>query len=576
MILLTIALAFGGPADLAGEALAFELGLDGVRGAAAEVGPAWVSACRAGYKPACALDTRVPMADGGRDPARVLEALAGPCGPKDAVACLADGVGRAWFAEPADVGGALAALDAGCKAKLERACVEAARVRLPGAGGDALTASCGRGFAPACALAGDMHREAGPDQLGAAEAAYQKGCDGGSAVACTGLAEVRVERGDFAGAVGLLERSCGAGHAWGCAVLGDLWDQGAAGPRDAAKALALFDQACGRGLGFGCNAAGTLLDVGADGVTIDEAGASARYVRACAVGMPDGCYNLGLQIEGGEAAPRPLVEGALGGGALDWFRLGCEGGLVASCAASARHEPDPTLARQLRERACADGAALACEDLAVAALAADPKAAAAGPWLSAACEAGRPTACVRLAALRDEAGDAAGARAALTPACAAGDPDGCAALGRMRDQGQGGDADLVGAVAAWRVACLGGRADACNDLGANLAEGRGADRDPVAAAAAFERACAAGVVPACGNLGVLRVVGDGAPADPVGGVALLDQACAGGHAPSCVRLGVVLAKGLEEPPLAKDKKRAKASFARACTLGDASACGRKR
>ena len=563
-------LAFAGPADVAGEALAFELGLDGVRGTAAEVAPAWASACGAGYKRACGVEAAVPWVQGARDPARVLEALGGACGPKDLVACLADGVGRAWFAEPADPSGALVALDAACKARLERACVEASRIRLDEGGGvDALAASCGRGFAPACALLGDVYHERGG---GDADAAYRKGCDGGAVVACTGLAEGSPPEV----AVGLLERSCGAGHAWGCAVLGDLWDRGVAGPRDAPKAASLFEQACARGLGFACNAAGTLYDVGADGVPIDEAKGADRYAAACRLGAADGCYNLGLQIEASEAPARPIMAGALGGGALDWFRLGCEGGLVASCAASARHEPDRTLAQALREDACAKGAGLACEDLAVATLASDAKDARIPGWLTLACGSGRSSACVRLAVVQVAAGDAAGARDALGKACASDDPDGCAALGRMRDLGEGGAEDLPGAVAAWRSACVGARVDACNDLGANLAQGRGATRDPVAAAAAFDRGCAAGVAAACGNLGVLRLVGDGAPADPAGGLALLDRACTSGHAPSCVRIGVVLAKGSKAPAITKDKERARAAFAQACALGDASACGRTR
>lgn len=567
-MILWVGLALAGPADLAGEALALELGLDGLAPTQAEVIPAWAAACKAGYKPACTLEAKVPWAE--RAPARVLEALGASCGPKDPVACLADGLGRGWFAEPPDHDGALVALDAACRAKLERGCVEAARIRLgDGADATALEASCGRGFAPACALAGDARRDAAAPAADV-EALYRKACDGGAVAGCTGLAEGVA---DAAVARGLLERACGAGHAWGCAVLGDLYDQGRLGARDVPKALALYEQACERGLGFGCNAAGALLDLG-DGVPLDDAAAADHYARACALDGTDGCYNLGLQIEAGESPPRPL--GASGGGALDWFRLGCEGGMAVSCAAAARYEPDPTIARQLRDGACASGAAMACEDLAVAALAADPKAADAPAWLATACQGGRPTACVRLASVQIEGGDAAGARASLEVACAANDADGCAALGLMRDQGDGGPADLPGAVAAWRMACDGGRIDACNDLGANLADGRGVDRAPVEAAALFGKACDAKIAAACGNLGVVLLTGDGVPADPTAALARLDEACTGGHAPSCVRIGVVLAKGSKAPVIKKDKKRAVAAFEAACRLGDGTACGRKR
>jgi hypothetical protein len=175
-----------------------------------------------------------------------------------------------------------------------------------------------------------------------------------------------------------------------------------------------------------------------------------------------------------------------------------------------------------------------------------------------------------------EAADPGAAGGFLLAACEKGRPDACLDLARLRAYGLGGPIDAEASAAAARAACDGGLDLGCGVVAENNFSAFGQRRDTGLAhllarrsEAAAKKACAAGDGLACALLGELTDGGlltGGAPAVH----ALRDQArrlleprCERDDAVACLWLGDV------EP---QASARATAALRRSCELGASSAC----
>ncbi|MGE3768834.1 MAG: tetratricopeptide repeat protein [Kofleriaceae bacterium] len=204
---------------------------------------------------------------------------------------------------------------------------------------------------------------------------------------------------------------------------------------------------------------------------------------------------------------------------------------------------------------------------------------------------------------RVEPPDEAGSHAAFVKACEAGLADGCAQAGTDLITGIGVAEDVVKGRGMLERACAAGSGLSCYNLGVSARDGTfGATKSPTAAYALFEKGCAAGSGPACTEQAIALLDGSGVKRDAKRAAVLAEQACATStaqcylraellqkekrhaearslydkacgarSAAACHNLGVMLDKGLGG---AKDPARAKASFARACSLGIADDCDR--
>jgi TPR repeat protein len=178
--------------------------------------------------------------------------------------------------------------------------------------------------------------------------------------------------------------------------------------------------------------------------------------------------------------------------------------------------------------------------------------------------------------LAHDAGNSAlpDALASLPSKCDAGDEESCRKLADAYREGIGVPQDAARARMLLERACERGqgRSLACTDLAGYYQEGVGVARDQVKAREIFERACDGQEFRACGLLGVIYTEGLGVPFAPPFqriGVDYFERACKGGHADSCWFLGSILRAGRG---VRRDEARARASFQRACELGDSKGC----
>jgi TPR repeat protein len=149
-----------------------------------------------------------------------------------------------------------------------------------------------------------------------------------------------------------------------CNALGARFAEGAqGGPKDAALASLLFQRACDLGSPAGCNNLG-LAYKRAQGVPEDHALAMTSFERACSGGLSEGCSNQGVLYEHGLGvsvnlgdAQRLYQQACRRGSALGCSNLGAlyaQGrGVVANDQAAAR----------LFGEACSAGSAIGCSNL---------------------------------------------------------------------------------------------------------------------------------------------------------------------------------------------------------------------
>jgi TPR repeat protein len=470
--------------------------------------------------------------------------------------------------------------------------------------GERCEEACDGGDAWSCGRLGARHErgEGVPRDEARAAALYQKACDAADPYACAGLGRLyRLGRGglprDPRRARALFDKACAVEHppstmeappggrgsapeppvapqeaerqrslrgpgasgasapdrqldaARGCAMLGEIYRDGAGVPRDEALALALFQAACARGDPTACKDLGGMHQYGRGGLPRDDVAAAARYREACDGGDVLGCNDLGVLVGAGRGG-LPRDERL----AADLYERACEGGEMLGCDNLAwmiergrgGAPADPARAAELYEKACSRGDARGCGNLAVmiergsGGYGADPVRAAA--LYQEACAAGDAHACDNLGAMTERgvgglSRDDARAAALYRSACDAGDSDGCNDLGRLVEAGRGGvGPDDVRASALYDRACEGGALRACVNLGVLLAAGRGGPRDERRAVDLWQRACEGGVAGGCADLGWAYFLGHGVLRDRAHGLELLRRGCGGGSAWGCDRL----------------------------------------
>jgi TPR repeat protein len=153
-------------------------------------------------------------------------------------------------------------------------------------------------------------------------------------------------------------------------------------------------------------------------------------------------------------------------------------------------------------------------------------------------------------------------RAPFEEACDSGDSAACLSLGEMLVKGLGGPMNKKRADKLLARACDAGDASACA-YGGDVAYAR----DDEASRRMLLEACRLGHRESCVDAAWMLWHGEGGGADEPETDALLQRACENGAPDGCFFLGL--------RSEARGDKGATALFAKACSLGDAVACGRR-
>jgi hypothetical protein len=197
---------------------------------------------------------------------------------------------------------------------------------------------------------------------------YRRGCDMGSAYACTGLGLLTVStalgRPDTAKAAALYQQACNLKQAPGCANYARVLIRGWTGRRpDSAEGRRLLEGACSDDFPAGCRwlAETHLRGVGA---RPDTAAALTLYQRACDQRDWVSCVDLGLAWDNGRGVRRDEHK------AFALYSRACDGGNTYGCnnlAVLLRGGPldvqDVARANQLFEKMCAQENYLSCANL---------------------------------------------------------------------------------------------------------------------------------------------------------------------------------------------------------------------
>ncbi|MCC6216456.1 MAG: cation:proton antiporter [Polyangiaceae bacterium] len=240
-----------------------------------------------------------------------------------------------------------------------------------------------------------------------------------------------------------------------------------------------------------------------------KAEAASAYQRACDLGSPRGCNDLGVMLLDGDGVPRDPAR------AVVLFRNACELGLPMACA-NLGHALEHGLggavdvagAAQIYERACRAEAPFACNalgNLLWSGNGAQRDVARATALFERSCEAGSPAACANLAVApgNDEAPPDVAPRVAglHRRACDADVALGCAGMGRLHRVGTGVQRNPALGLSLYAKACRLDPVLGCYLYGLVLLHGNGVTPDPAAARAALSTACYRGYGEACAALG---------------------------------------------------------------------------
>jgi len=345
--------------------------------------------------------------------------------------------------------------------------------------------------------------------------------------------------------------------------------------------------------------------------------------KACQSGNADACFREGwlLWSRRGEG---PKVERA-----LEIFTAACKAGSAQACAYEAQQlmdTPDRAAASlAAADRSCELGNGGGCATLAFLYATGkfvkkDDRRAA--TLYTKACDLGDPQGCYNVGVMADDARpgprDLARAAAKYEEACSLGSATGCTNLGSLYERGQGVKMDKLKAVALYQHGCDGSSCQrsnltGCVNVGRAYRDGIGVEKDEARAAGIFHEACDRRLDPddvhaaengarACSLLGALYVAGGGIPkdiakgqelselgcergdsfgcfnayvgaTDPAEAARFLDLACKGGDAEGCFELGVAYEKGTG---VAVDRKQSTALYRKACQMGFAKACAKKK
>lgn len=372
---------------------------------------------------------------------------------------------------------------------------------------------------------------------------YHKACEQGAGAACNNLGllfrSTRYGAPDPQRGLRLIEKACDAGEQLACRNLGWLFLNKSSSALSRSEGMRLLTKSCAGGLVTACGDLG-LLSVRGVGVPWDERYGAIRLQDACSRGSAKSCGDLGMlkltavTLERSGEQALPLLEYACSGGILD--ACSALGALLAQSTEPGRR----ARGLQLMQRACEAPLGATCSDWAMAH---------AEGW-------GMPKSPDRAYAL-------------FLKACKAHEPPGCAGYAELVMQGFGSmAANPERAVQIFSKACNEGSFRACYGVGAAMLDGRGIAQQVAEAVPYLRYACGYRYAPACDRLAGVLDSGE-AGTNLAEAVSFSDFACTQGIAASCVRLARYYEQGVA---VGRDLQRSAALLARACELGEQTAC----
>jgi TPR repeat protein len=314
-------------------------------------------------------------------------------------------------------------------------------------GGAALLHSaCERGDGRSCYRLG-LH-EAEQARVRVADRLWRRGCELGSADACTALSvsfiDGELDEGDQQLAIDLARYGCQEGSAAGCTLAGQIYALGWNIESNRATAEAYFRYACDLGDVDGCEVLATWLssdsaDTQAESAKLWARGRSLRE-RSCEQGNLEDCVVLGAYYVRGLGVDKDF------GRAVELFGKACDAKLVMACTQRAQILITGT------------------------------------------------------SAASDEAQDQAGYDEAfrlLTSSCAAEDPLACVWLGLAYHRGRGVEADGKKAAEHYARGCEQGYSFGCIGMGKLHEQGFGVRKNRRTASKFFAQACELGAQSYC-------------------------------------------------------------------------------
>ncbi|MFT7582157.1 MAG: TPR repeat protein [Myxococcota bacterium] len=217
------------------------------------------------------------------------------------------------FAQPPPAPAAPASAVAPAAAAPAPAAVRVAAVGLsPQNAGRMKRCEKGKGKACLAVAMSHLHGDGAPQDIGAANRLFRRGCDLKVYAACfeLGLSELRAAgKKKPTAAVALFRSACAGEDGRACMLLAELVKHGEAGPKDPAEAksltvrgIALLGRACEAGLPKHCMGLAFTYKRGS-GVPADFAKATPPLRRACNLGEGEACYQLSEAHEYGRGAP---------------------------------------------------------------------------------------------------------------------------------------------------------------------------------------------------------------------------------------------------------------------------------
>lgn len=151
--------------------------------------------------------------------------------------------------------------------------------------------------------------------------------------------------------------------------------------------------------------------------------------------------------------------------------------------------------------------------------------------------------------------------------CETGDARGCTDLGYYYEKGIGVAASNEQAAKLYKRGCDGGNLTGCANYAYMLNTGTGVPKDHTQAAVYRRRACLAGNARSCSDLGYQYDRGEGVPKDLAKAQALYVQACDGDNGIGCTNAGITFEEGERA-----DISRAATYYQKGCKLEAATAC----
>jgi TPR repeat protein/tRNA A-37 threonylcarbamoyl transferase component Bud32 len=409
-------------------------------------------------------------------------------------------------------------------------------------------------------------------------ATYGRACRAGDAFGCVGRAAAingfRAPPGTNVDALQVppsLRARCDQADGEACALLG--WFEESA---KHAGVRALDQKACDLGDPMGCNNLGVAYVAAIDGPA-KPADALALFDRACAAGDPVGCNNVGALRSGLRYVVR---DGARGDRV---FKLRCHRAFGIGCAGWGEGiDVWPNGPKDLHgaavsfQKACEMGLSTACVNLGALVFLGqgttkDHKRA--QELFATACDDGEAGACgenasIYLLETREVPRDPSKAFPLMKMACDAGELDACANVHQMVSEGIGVRADPEGGARGLRELCE-RRKVGCKSLADAYLDGVGVTKDEKKGRELLAAVCDDGRGQGCDEYGMLWSLGAGGDKDPSRANDIWRAACDNDDLESCVRLAYRYADGRF---VQKDLARAAQLLDKGCSMGSARAC----